>query len=766
MRLGIPCALLAVLVTAVNASPHPKGSETISQGAFGVKSILDSAQNMVASSAEELRSLSRNFRANEVVEGTKTLLRTFTGHSSGMFAPVMTKQREASQNTRASPRRHRELEAVLGTKRDHASRSFARRVLAPATSHTRTMSVGVVEGVQPAFAGDLTSVARELQTTSQPAVQTIQAPGDSQCGFVGRRVQVNTTTDVCAGVDVTPAQQAAITSAVAAANDASLDDASRAAANAAITGVPGVGSAVFTAAVDANTPLPAGFDISGPLTPAQVAAVVAAANVSSSANITTFAQLAPVVSSNGSANGTISADALLLALPLNASSALLGAVTCAQRVTTGTVCQCPLDYIGGGNCTARAWGCSLRWNEPQVTTCIASNAALPGLDFSSSPPVPLSRVSVLEYSTASFGLPPCAFFDQAQSDLTIRLASTCAYRSDDGVAIAPPTATCNGSSMDAAFFGGAAALAASPLDPAQAPYFGFNCVEAGFAYSTGGAAVVDWGARLPSNITAEQLPLQLPFSLTALQAADSQRLQVRGRLSAVDWQVLSDTSAGVNVALPLGEWSAALSMSGGAAPNGTHPSADSSAVLQYDGNGLLQVSMQHTLPASAFRGRFAVGGRAVVYGQLTQLPAAAGGVPSVAVASGNSSSRVQRAPFRAAAVGPFIFDERNYEEPQAEKPSILVAVLVPTLLAVLGIGGGLVLWRHKQNKAAADKQQLEQEGFGLFSGEHDDVAAARRRTARRATPDTPSAKPLLGGGAGVDSKGSPGALESKASPGQ
>jgi len=766
MKLRIPCVLLAAAAVLSSANAKASTDTSHSNSIFGVKSLLDSAYGMLSGHAEELRSLSSNFRAREVLEGTKTLFRSYSGRSSAAFAPSVMKARSAAAAS-AQTVRHRELDAVLGPKRNHAAHGFARRVLAQQGIKHEFALVGATGLPKQSIHADGASNARVLQATSQPT-ETISPPGDKQCSYIGRLVQLNTTTDVCAGVDVTPVQQATITGAVTTLNNANLDGATRTAANAAVVGVPGVGGAVFTAAVDANTPLPAGFDINGPLSPAQVAAVVAAANVSSAANITTFAQLAPAVSTNDSAiaNGTISAGQLLLSLPLNVSAALVGAVTCEQRVTVGTICQCPLDYVGGTNCTARAWGCSLQWNEPQVDACIASNAALPGLDLSATPPSPLSRTAILEYSSAAFGLPPCAFYDVAQSSLDIRLASTCAFRSDTGVAEAPPTATCNGSSMDADFFGGAAALAAAPLKASQAPYFGFTCIEAQYAYSTGGSDAVNWGARLPENITAEQLPLQMPFSVTALQAADAQRLQVQGRLAAVDWQVLSDTSAGANVTMALGAWAAFLAQSGGALPTGSPVSADSDTRVLYDNNGLLQVSMSATLPTGSFQGRFAVGGRALVYGELTQLRSTLGGVALVGVATGNESTLLERAPFRAAAVGPFVFDERSYVEPEAEKPSILVAVLVPTLLVLLAAAGGVVLWRHRKNKAIADKAQLEREGFGLFSGEHDEVAAARRQAALRSQVSSSKALAQAGGAGAEDSKRGPGAAESKASPGR
>ncbi len=763
---GIRCVLLAAVFVCCSAKTETSSSNLHSSSIFGVRHILGSFQEIVSSHAEELQSLSRNFRASEVVEGTKTLIRGFTGQTRGIFAPKNTQQRFSVAKGTQGTVQHRELDAVLGSKRDHAAQQFTRRVLAQPSHPGSSAEIdphGIAHLTRKSLHALKVSGARKLQTTSAPQ-QVIDSPGDPECSHVGRRVQVRSTTDECAGVPVTTAQRATITAGVQTINNANLDAATRTAATTTVTAVPGVGNAVFNAAVDANTPLPAGFNINSALTPAQVAVVVAAANVSSAANITTFAQLAPVVSTNASAagNSSIPAGQLLLALPFNATAALVGGVTCTQVESFAPTCLCPVDYTGGSNCTAKAWGCSLQWNEPQVDSCIASNAALPGLDFSVDPPAPLSRVAELEYSTVAFGLPPCAFYSASQQSLLVKLQSTCAYRSDARAAQPSPVFTCNGTVMDAAFFGGEAALDSSPLQASQAPFFGFNCTESRFNYSTGGPFAVNWGARLPTNVTAQQLPLRMPFSLSALHPDDAQRVHVGGRLSAVDWQVLSDTSAGVNVSMPLGLWNTQALQAGGAADTGTRVSVSGTdAELRYTSTGALQVAMNASLPSSSFSGRFAVGGRALVYGQLSRRRAAQGGPARVAVATFNGTAPLKRAVFQAAVVGPFVFDERTYVEPQAEKPSVLVAVLVPTLLVLLAAAGGFALWRHRKNKAAADKEQLEREGFGLFSGEHDDVAAARRQAALQ--EGAADEKPLLDNEFASDSKRSPPA-DSKVAP--
>jgi hypothetical protein len=183
------------------------------------------------------------------------------------------------------------------------------------------------------------------------------------CSGVGRQAVGNETFVECNGARVAPAVRLAI-QALQAAVTAEAGDAVILALEAALFAVPGFNISLL---VPASTAIPAGVNFTA-LPIATQQALLAAANVTSFANLTTFGQ---IIGPDGAiANGALNATDLLPLLPVNATITLVQNVECQDAFEVGLVCACPLDFRGAQCESRRSLVLGMRVEDTRLRNCL------------------------------------------------------------------------------------------------------------------------------------------------------------------------------------------------------------------------------------------------------------------------------------------------------------------------------------------------------------------------------------------------------------
>lgn len=206
----------------------------------------------------------------------------------------------------------------------------------------------------------LTGMPRRVLQASNDSLPTL---ADIPCSGVGHQAIGNETIVLCNGARVTPAVRLAV-QALQAAVTAEAGDAVILALEAALLSLPGLNISLL---VPASTPIPAGVNFTSlPLATQQ--ALLAAANVSSFANITTFGQ---IIDADGLiAGGALSATDLLPLLPVNTTIALVQTIQCEDTFEVGFVCACPLEYRGERCESRRSMVLGLRVEDARLRRCL------------------------------------------------------------------------------------------------------------------------------------------------------------------------------------------------------------------------------------------------------------------------------------------------------------------------------------------------------------------------------------------------------------
>lgn len=190
------------------------------------------------------------------------------------------------------------------------------------------------------------------------------------CSGVGLPASSNATFQECNGTRVTPAVLAAVVALQAAAT-AGAGDAVLTALEGALLALPGLNVSTL---IPRGTPIPAGVNLSALPADTQVA-LLAAANVSSLANITSFDQ---IIGADGSiAGGRLNATDLLPLLPVNATLALVQGIRCSESSELLDTCACPLDFRGPSCSSRRSLVASLEVDDPAVRACLETPSDAP-----------------------------------------------------------------------------------------------------------------------------------------------------------------------------------------------------------------------------------------------------------------------------------------------------------------------------------------------------------------------------------------------------